>query len=287
MALAGIMIVAVVYSTIPTRSGSHEELPTKTSSGVEEHGGDNNTTTSFLIGDIRSAGTCSMWLPLGDVGFLPFGEELDRTVCENNNMDDMISENLQYSETLRCYNVTHRWCFLNDLPEGFEFDNTFTYDEYASCVSRFYNHGGVLYSASGERMPEAFNSQCSDKLEWYPWNTIIPITGCGKDYRYRFCDEQGNIDWDMVNGVGPFNCREFSAIDVYQMGSEDESGMEDLCKEQTKGCADRIQQACKDGKYNANGADPQGECSTFAYLLEYNVACGHVNEKGEDLLCVP
>jgi hypothetical protein len=189
----------------------------------------------------------------------------------------MTYESLQYSEVLRCYNVTHRWCFVNEVPEGFEFDNSYNYDEHSECVFQFFERNNILYSASGQRMPEAFfNSRCSDQLEWKLWYTINPVTGCGAEYRYRFCHKNGTVDWDMVNGVGPFNCREFNRIDVLRMGSADESDMEDLCLEQTKGCADRMHRACINDKYHADlmdEADPTEECINFVNFVDYDQLC--------------
>lgn len=97
------------------------------------------------------------------------------------------------AQVLRWYNVTQRWCFVKDLPEGFDFDP----GEHLSFVFRFYDHHGNLYSPSGQQVPEVLNSRCDDKLEWTLWYTILPSTGCGGEYRCRFCDSQGNVDWDI------------------------------------------------------------------------------------------
>ena len=97
--LAGICIV-IGFSSIPTRSALKEKLPTKASVGLQlgdsesttsvgllPLGDDENSTTSFLIGDIRSSSTCCAWHSHGDLGVLPYGEELDRTLCENHTDD--------------------------------------------------------------------------------------------------------------------------------------------------------------------------------------------------------
>jgi hypothetical protein len=279
MVLACILMTFMVITFIPTRSGSNEELlPTKTSLGFPF--GDESTTTSFLVGDIKSPSTCSWVIYHGDIGLRPFGEEVDRTFCEKQqDDDDSMSENLEYSEVLRCYNVTHRLCFVNELPNGFKFDDTdssYMYDDYSSCTFRFYDHNDVLYAPSGQQMPEAFNSRCSDQRESQLWYTLNPVTGCGAEYRYRFCHKNGTIDWDMVNSVGPFNCREFDLIDVFRMGSADESGMEERCDEQAKGCADRMHRACINGKYHADlmdEADPTEECTNFVNFVDYDQLC--------------
>lgn len=298
-----IMTIAVVsiIALASTRSVSSEEVvPTKTSFGPPKLlGDDENATTAFLIGDIRSPSTCSWIMGRKDVGLMPYGEEIDRTVCETHydgdseDPDFWGESSLAYSETLRCYNVTYRWCFVNDMPEGFEIEDNFNgaTGEYLSCVFQYFDHNGILYSTSGQRMPEIFNSRCSDKLEWYLWHTINPIAGCGKQYLYRFCDSQGNIDWDMFMGDGPFNCREYGAIDVLRMGSADESGMEERCKEQAKGCADRIQRACKDGKYDSDlfrELDPNEECTNLVedFTESSNRVWGDENDEEMDLICL-
>lgn len=63
--------------------------------------------------------------------------------------------------------------------------------------------------------------------------------------------------------------------------------MEALCKEQAKGCADLMQYGCKDGKYDPskNGVG-EGVCIQTSDLL-HKLVWGHVNAKGEDLICVP
>lgn len=303
MAFAGIMMIVSVFYiiTITTGSALEEELPTKASSvdllellfGAD----DENTAIPFLTNDFHSSSTRLQWIDHADLGFLPYGEEIDRAICENNT--DLVErqwytyENLEYSETLRCYNHTYRWCFVNDLPpEVLEIDDSY-YGDLSSCAFPFYDHNDVLYSSAGQRMPKAFNSRCSDRLEWGLWFTIIPLTGCGIDEnRYRFCDSQGNIDWDMVNGVGPFNCREFNAIDVFRTdNSDDEWGMEELCVDQTNGCADNAQLGCKDGKYDPTlrfEAGAKNRCSSYVNVVDYNLVwAGQKTNEGLDLACLP
>ncbi|CAJ1968341.1 unnamed protein product [Cylindrotheca closterium] len=290
MALAGVMVFMLLFSAFPNRSSSatlNEELQSQASPVAllppyDDYDDDDEITTpAFLIGDISSS-ICHLWDNHGDLGLKPFGEEIDRTFCEKQQEEEGYDwlESLKYSEMLRCYNMTYRWCFVNELPEGLDSSilagsvNSGIADLQSKCVFRFYDHQGILYSTSGQRMPKAFNSKCSHNLISELWHSVNPISGCGIEHRYRFCDNEGNVDWDKLNGPGPFNCREFDAVDVYQMGSADESGMEDLCKAQAKGCAKSIQQACKDGKYHEELLDPMSEeCMNFVYFMDYDQIC--------------
>ncbi|KAL3927100.1 MAG: hypothetical protein SGBAC_013217 [Bacillariaceae sp.] len=298
LVIATIVVVSIIAIASTRSVSNEEEVPAKTSFGPPELLGDaEKATTAFLIGDIRSPSTCAWHLARKDVGLMPYGEEIDRTVCETHQDEDSEDPDfwwkgsLTHSETLRCYNVTYRWCFVNNMPEGFEIEEgLFNSEEYLSCIFQFFDHNGILYSTSGQRMPEIFNSRCSDKLEWYLWQTTNPIAGCGKEYLYRFCDTEGNIDWDMFMGDGPFNCREYDAISVFRMASADESGMEERCEEQAKGCADRIQRACKDGKYNSDlvrEMDPNEECTNLVEdFTETNRVWRSENNEELDLICL-
>lgn len=83
----------------------------------------------------------------------------------------------------------------------------------------------------------------------------------------------------MIDGVGPFNCRELAAISLNQGGGVYGSNMEGLCKEQVTGCADRIQRACKDSKYDFDlefDLDLEGECRNTSFV---STMTGYVSRK--------
>lgn len=170
---------------------------------------------------------------------IPYSYPLDRSVCEDNIEDYDWREDLRYSEILLCYNLTSRMCVKggDDWPEEYNWAEDFHWASSSSCAYQFFEHEGSLNMKSGVRMPESFRSQCSDKLEWNLWYSTSPETGCDEDLPLRFCDCEGKVNLDMIeNGTGPFNCREFEIIDLYQMGSEDESGLERDCKREAEKC---------------------------------------------------
>lgn len=286
VAVAGLVLVAkspIVSSTTARISSAPQHPPTVATNHDNDH-----RSILFGIHNVDDPRYCVIQPHLKlDVGFQPYATQVDRSHCEKYN------SHLRWSQDLRCYDLKTRWCFVT-LQDGFTIEEL-EYHHHG-CQSKFYEKNGILYRYDGNPMPDSFWKQCSEP-ETQIWYSVQPKTGCGK-VPLRFCREDGLVHWDLVHlhkqiannnalSLFQYNCREFQLIDLLDEGSEDSSQMEELCREQVQGCANRLYRGCDgDGKISQEliNNDDEGECLQFDEL-DSNLA-GYETDQGVDLICL-
>ena len=299
----GITIVLVTVGVICSVFFFSQHQPTPTESTTSHHAPDSsddkelsqlhvNGTSTQYMDDSKIINRCGggYWGPLPDPAYLPFATDVDRSLCEKEND---ISE-ISLSETLRCYQVDVRWCNLGlSAEEGFATMNDPERYHKLPCAYEFYDHDGRMYTPGGQQMPVELNAQCSSKLETRFASRTIPITGCGSQYKLRFCDDEGNPDLAMVHALTErsYNCLEYPVVNDYQIGSEDDYGIDYLCKEQAQGCGEFLRHWCgEDGKFDDNALEQPtfqyDECRYFRIHFQYYLFNKEDNH-GTNLGCLP